>query len=71
MLGLFNLIELAPDQTRDADQLDTGAMSLAQCFAFTSQAGWEIQQAIEAQARPLKTLRTVFLGVGIPDMSLI
>ena len=39
VLGLFNLIELAPDQTRDADQLDTGAMSLAQCFASTSQAG--------------------------------
>ena len=39
VLGLFNLIELAPDQTRDADQLDTGAMSLAQCFASTKQAG--------------------------------
>ena len=36
---LIILIELPPDQTRDADQLDTGAMSLAQGFAYTKQAG--------------------------------
>jgi predicted lactoylglutathione lyase len=62
VLALFGRADLAEDQGRDAGDLGSGAMTLAQNFGTEAEVDAAFALAVEAGARALKTPRKVFWG---------
>jgi predicted lactoylglutathione lyase len=62
VLGLFGHADLAKDQGRDAADLGTGAMTLAQNFDTPEDVDAAFEQALAAGATALKRPEKVFWG---------